>query len=129
MFAEFRVAGQFKSFLNYFLLDPRTLETGSTSETLKQFQHFVESIFYVGKGKNARCYQHLKDARTQDRKTKASNCFKKKILSCFYSQLKLKEFLISGNLGWELSLCTFLMVLLQVKLIAEKLQSFKLLVS
>lgn len=103
IFAEFRVAGQFKSFFNYFLLDPRTLETGSTSETPKQFQSFVESIFYVGKGKNTRCYQHLKDAKTQDRKTKASNCFfkKKNIITFLYSQQKLQEFLISGNLEWE----------------------------
>ena len=30
---------------------------------LEKFRVFVESVFYVGKGKNSRSMQHLKDAK------------------------------------------------------------------
>ena len=30
---------------------------------MQQFRVFVEAVFYVGKGKNARSLQHLKDAK------------------------------------------------------------------
>lgn len=30
---------------------------------LDEFRVFVESVFYVGKGKNSRSMQHLKDAK------------------------------------------------------------------
>ena len=38
---------------------------------------FVESIFYVGKGKNSRSMQHLKDAKDclNLQKTKVSDCY------------------------------------------------------
>lgn len=58
IFTEFRAAGQNKCFFNYMLLDPRLLPICSSS-----FSHFVEAIFYVGKGKNSRSFQHLKDAK------------------------------------------------------------------
>lgn len=36
---------------------------------------FVESIFYVGKGKNSRSTQHLKDARDSDKHNKVGDLF------------------------------------------------------
>ncbi len=30
---------------------------------LERFQVFVEGVFYVGKGKNSRSMQHMKDAK------------------------------------------------------------------
>lgn len=62
-----------KCHFNYLLLDPRKvqgLEAGGVSD-LDVFRRFVESVFYIGKGKNARSLQHLKDAKeclTQGRK-------------------------------------------------------------
>lgn len=62
-----------KCHFNYLLLDPRKtqgLEAGAVSD-LDVFRRFVESVFYIGKGKNARSLQHLKDANeclTQGRK-------------------------------------------------------------
>ena len=58
IFTEFRAAGQDKSFFNYMLLDPKVLPNSAVS-----FSYFVEAIFYVGKGKNSRSFQHLKDAK------------------------------------------------------------------
>ena len=46
------------------------MEAGEVSD-LDVFRRFVESVFYIGKGKNARSLQHLKDAKeclTQGRK-------------------------------------------------------------
>ena len=72
-----------KDHFNYLLLDPRVLERlfpandmstliisddviicgdGALNE-LEKFRVFVESVFYVGKGKNSRSMQHLKDAK------------------------------------------------------------------
>ena len=61
---------------NYLLLDPRELKDGSTHGErsspvdLVQFRKFMESVFYVGKGKNSRPVQHLKDAKNCLTKTK-----------------------------------------------------------
>ena len=52
-----------KTHFNYLLLDPRKNGGGKASNELEMFQVFVESVFYVGKGKNARSLQHLKDAQ------------------------------------------------------------------
>ena len=67
-FLEFRVAGQSKLFFNYLLIDPRMLKQSPSSHVvmetdIAEFRNFVEAIFYVGKGKNARSLQHLKDAK------------------------------------------------------------------
>ena len=81
-----------KDHFNYLLLDPRVLERlsqtpdsysatcsdggrGNLSE-LEKFRVFVESIFYVGKGKNSRSMQHLKDAKDclNLQKTKVGQC-------------------------------------------------------
>ena len=67
-FLEFRVAGQSKLFFNYLLIDPRMLNQSPSSHVVMEtdvaeFRNFVEAIFYVGKGKNARSLQHLKDAK------------------------------------------------------------------
>lgn len=68
-FAEFRVAGQSKSFFNYLLLDPLVLDkansvgSSASRDDVIMFKDFVESVFYVGKGKNARSHQHLKDSK------------------------------------------------------------------
>ena len=53
---------------NYLLLDPRNtraVKEGPDGEgdSVNKFRTFVESVFYIGKGKNARSLQHLKDAR------------------------------------------------------------------
>lgn len=45
--------------LNLILLYGRCRE----KEEIEVFRRFVEAIFYVGKGKNARSLQHLKDAQ------------------------------------------------------------------
>ena len=67
-----------KDHFNYLLLDPRVLDRlfvdgdcEATDDTrdedvkseLDEFRVFVESVFYVGKGKNSRSMQHLKDAK------------------------------------------------------------------
>lgn len=72
-FAEFRAPSQSKTYFNYMLLDPVMLSSSTTSI---QFNEFVESIFYIGKGKNARSMQHLKDAKQLKTKT-ASNKVKR----------------------------------------------------
>ena len=57
-----------KTHFNYLLLDPSGLGClggghRGRRESLEEFRIFVEAVFYVGKGKNARSLQHLKDAR------------------------------------------------------------------
>ena len=60
-----------KDHFNYLLLDPRVLDrlhSGDDGDVkvaseLDTFRVFVESIFYVGKGKNSRSMQHLRDAK------------------------------------------------------------------
>ncbi|CAI7992108.1 Ankyrin repeat and LEM domain-containing protein 1 [Geodia barretti] len=53
-----------KTHFNYLLVDPTKLGTLCRGEkSLQGFRKFVEAVFYVGKGKNARSLQHLKDAR------------------------------------------------------------------
>ena len=53
-----------KDCFNYLLLDPRVFKVSpDESVELDHFKEFVESIFYVGKGKNARSMQHLKEAK------------------------------------------------------------------
>ena len=52
---------------NYLLLDPQQIEQVTLDQTmddLSQFRQFVDAVFYVGKGKNSRPMQHLKDAKT-----------------------------------------------------------------
>ena len=59
--------GTAKAHFNYLLLDPRVAEgvlgEEGGGQALGAFQAFVESVFYVGKGKNARSLQHLRDAK------------------------------------------------------------------
>ena len=64
--------GVLKTAFNYILLDPRKLPKDFTEVTkrepspqLKSFKTFLGSVFYVGKGKRSRPYQHLKEATTQ----------------------------------------------------------------
>lgn len=64
--------GTMKTAFNYILLDPRRLPdeflvaaTRSPSPRLESFKAFVGSVFYVGKGKRSRPYQHLKEATTE----------------------------------------------------------------
>ena len=54
-----------KTHFNYLLLDPTHLWPAGDEgrESLRNFRVFVEAVFYVGKGKNARSLQHLKDTR------------------------------------------------------------------
>ena len=54
-FAQFRTAGQPKTFFNYLLLSP--------CKPVQDFRGFVEAVFYIGKGKNSRSLQHLREAR------------------------------------------------------------------
>lgn len=44
---------------------------GVDGADLEHFRTFVEAVFYVGKGKNSRSMQHLKDARDCTRRTPA----------------------------------------------------------
>ncbi len=76
LFSEFRVKGQLKMYFNYLLIDPTVVKSLDTTvqsnvTNLELFQSFIEGIFYVGKGKNSRSFQHLKDTKkrtaTQDR--------------------------------------------------------------
>ena len=64
-----------KTHFNYLLLDPTHLNTLDHSSQKKsdveQFRVFIEAVFYVGKGKNARSLQHLKDARDKMNSSKA----------------------------------------------------------
>jgi hypothetical protein len=64
-FDEFRSAGQSKAFFNYLLLDSQLILPSIN------FKQFVEAIFYVGKGKNRRSFQHLKDALSSRNKQKS----------------------------------------------------------
>lgn len=56
-----------KSHFIYLLLDSRKADQMQVAKQQEQqrscFRAFVESVFYVGKGKNARSLQHLKDAK------------------------------------------------------------------
>lgn len=55
-----------KDYFNYLLLDPRVLNSSQQPDAqLKEFRKFVEGVFYVGKGKNARSMQHLKEAKEE----------------------------------------------------------------
>lgn len=74
--------GTAKAHFNYLLLDPRVAEGVLGEEGgghgLGAFQAFVESVFYVGKGKNARSLQHLRDAKdyklTQRKRSEKLQC-------------------------------------------------------
>ena len=69
VFHDFRRASHQKSHFNYLLLDPRVLfTTACIAATLEQFRSFVTSVFYIGKGKNARSTQHLKEAKVKTSK-------------------------------------------------------------
>ena len=67
-----------KTHFNYLLLDPSQLGQLNRGErdSIEHFRVFVEAVFYVGKGKNARSLQHLKDAREKMHlpKTKVYTC-------------------------------------------------------
>lgn len=58
--------GVIKSSFNYLLIDPQISQDlplrSQTLNTLKCFETFINSIFYIGKGKNARPYDHLHEA-------------------------------------------------------------------
>ena len=57
--------GLSKKSFNYLLLDPRVthnLPMNETQDQAKLFAKFVASIFYVGKGKPSRPYEHLYEA-------------------------------------------------------------------
>lgn len=69
LFSQFRVKGQSKEFFNYLLIDPtclpsldKTILTDQQNDD-EMFRSFVEAVFYIGKGKNSRSFQHLKDAK------------------------------------------------------------------
>jgi hypothetical protein len=64
--------GVSKTAFNYILLDPRKLPDGFIEMAkrepipqLESFKMFLGSVFYIGKGKRSRPYQHLKEATTQ----------------------------------------------------------------
>ena len=69
-FREFRQAGQPKSHHNYLLVDPQKLMGKKLTLKLEDFRLFVEGVFYVGKGKNARSAQHLKEAKEKYNKVR-----------------------------------------------------------
>ena len=76
-------------YFNYLLIDPAVLKSLDTTiqsnvSNLELFQSFIEGIFYIGKGKNSRSFQHLKDTKkrtaTQDRVSCTST-----LVDLFYS--------------------------------------------
>ncbi|XP_064392355.1 ankyrin repeat and LEM domain-containing protein 1-like isoform X2 [Halichondria panicea] len=66
---------------NYLLLDPPELASCPPANDLIGFKTFVESIFYIGKGKNSRPIQHLKDAKSALIKAEKLNSKHKRISS------------------------------------------------
>ena len=55
-----------KTSFNYLLLDPRVIsplaDKSRNLNDTEKFSCFIRSIFYVGKGKESRPYEHLHDA-------------------------------------------------------------------
>ncbi|GAB6028584.1 ankyrin repeat and LEM domain containing 1 [Chamberlinius hualienensis] len=51
-----------RSYFNYLLLDPRKIKNVSNMAADQCFSNFVNGIFYVGKGKNSRSYDHFSQA-------------------------------------------------------------------
>ncbi|XP_053558906.1 ankyrin repeat and LEM domain-containing protein 1 [Bombina bombina] len=72
--------GVLKSSFNYLLLDPRvTRNLPSRSHTLSKndcFRIFVNSVFYIGKGKRSRPYSHLYEALTHFKSSTKQPCSK-----------------------------------------------------
>lgn len=65
--------GILKTAFNYIIIDPRQLPDDFLERSkrdlelchkIESFKQFIESIFYVGKGKRSRPYQHLREAIT-----------------------------------------------------------------
>lgn len=73
--------GNLKSSFNYLLLDPRVSLNLPMRHTrlpfLEVFRIFVSAIFYVGKGKRSRPYQHFYEALDEVKKEKKTK--KKKV--------------------------------------------------
>ena len=69
VFSKFRTDSMPKTHFVYLLIDP----SGRAIEPEEQFREFVGSIFYVGKGKNSRSTQHLKEAKVDSNKVCALN--------------------------------------------------------
>jgi len=90
---KWREGTQKKSF-NYLLLDPRVISgLADRSRNLSErekFSCFVRSVFYVGKGKESRPYEHLRDAVQM----------KKSNLAAAKASAKLKMILNIWNSGY-----------------------------
>ncbi|EFX60861.1 hypothetical protein DAPPUDRAFT_70389, partial [Daphnia pulex] len=68
-----------KSFI-YLLLDPSFTQNLQHDETLDQkklFKRFLSSIFYIGKGKHTRPYEHLIEAKAIQLKSRLEGASKK----------------------------------------------------
>ncbi|XP_066930463.1 ankyrin repeat and LEM domain-containing protein 1-like isoform X2 [Clytia hemisphaerica] len=73
--------GTQKTSFNYILLDPRVTKNladrGETMSFTEQFRTFVSAIFYIGKGKKSRPYEHFHEAakylRPDNKQSKPSN--------------------------------------------------------
>ena len=65
LFGNSNALGLTKTSFNYLLLDPRITKNLPLNETQDQeqlFKRFVDSIFYIGKGKQTRPHEHLYEA-------------------------------------------------------------------
>lgn len=104
LFSQFRVKGQPKEFFNYLLIDPMCLTSldktvlNDQQDDNEMFQSFVEAVFYIGKGKNSRSFQHLKDAKKKRKKVKVDRIIFTYIYNTSHSLGKWNVFLIYGSM-------------------------------
>lgn len=68
--------GSMKTSFNYLLLDPRVTnnlpQNAKNMSYIEQLRVFMASVFYIGKGKNSRPYEHLHEAHKLEKKEKSN---------------------------------------------------------
>ena len=98
-----------KTHFNYLLLDPSQLGQLGPGEkdSTEQFRTFVEAVFYVGKGKNARSLQHLKDAKekTHLHKSKVQYCIVHSLYCAFSGEEETRSSVLTSSLCLPPAVC------------------------
>ena len=92
VFSKFRSDTNQKNHFVYLLINPSsTIEQGvaTRSSPVENLKQFAVSIFYVGKGKNARSTQHLKEAKVVTNKVRVLFHYQQYIYS--YDQSRKAE--------------------------------------